>query len=222
VTFATGVSSLSDGELARRIAAHGPHRDSPAALDGAHDRADGHDGQSGSADATAAEAELVRRFSRRVRLFGLRHLKDGDAADDLTQRVLLLTLEKLRGGAVREPDQIASFVLGVARTLVREGRRGGRTFVRVDDEGTELPVQLPEEEDYLALTMLARCLQQLAERERAVMVLTYYRDAAPGEISRSLGMAGGHVRVVRHRALGRLRQCMGLEPRQRDGHEVPA
>jgi RNA polymerase sigma-70 factor, ECF subfamily len=51
-----------------------------------------------------------------VRLYGLRHLRDEDAARDLVQQVMLLTIEKLRGGSIRDAEQIASFVLGVSRT----------------------------------------------------------------------------------------------------------
>ena len=91
----------SDGDLARAVAARGP----------------------GSAE--AAESELYRRFAPRVRLYGLRHLRDEDAARDLVQQVMLLTIEKLRGGSVRDVDQIASFVLGVSRTMVERPEAAG-------------------------------------------------------------------------------------------------
>src|SRR5215470_14767296 len=74
-------------------------------------------------EAGAAESELYRRFAPRVRLYGLRHLRDEDAALDLVQQVMLVTIEKLRGGSVRDADQIASFVLGVSRTMVKDQRR---------------------------------------------------------------------------------------------------
>jgi hypothetical protein len=61
-----------------------------------------------------------------VRLYGLRHLRDRQAAADLMQQVLLMTLERLRAGEVREPERIASFVLGACRMTVLEMRRGTR------------------------------------------------------------------------------------------------
>ena len=73
--------------------------------------------------AETAEAELYRRFAPRVRLYGLRHLRDEDEARDLSQQVMLLAIEKLRGGAIRDADQIASFVLGVSRTMVKDWQR---------------------------------------------------------------------------------------------------
>ena len=68
----------------------------------------------------AAEAELCRRFGRRVRLYGRSRLRDESAVDDLVQRVMLVVLSKLRGGEVREPHRIDSFVLGTARIVTRE------------------------------------------------------------------------------------------------------
>jgi RNA polymerase sigma-70 factor, ECF subfamily len=175
----------ADGDLARRVAV------------------------AGGIDAEA-ENELCRRFGRRVRLYGLRHLRDPGAADDLVQRVLLLTIEKLRAGAVREHDRIGSFVLGAARMLVHESRRG-RPDVPVSEAGDELPAVEPREPDPFASGRLARCLEALAERERTIVVLTYYGEQDSADIATTLGLAAGHVRVLRHRAIGRLRTCMGLE-----------
>lgn len=60
----------------------------------------------------------------RVRLYGLRHLRDGQAAEDLAQDVLMRTLEALRAGRLREPEELASFVLGMCRMTVMDLRRG--------------------------------------------------------------------------------------------------
>ena len=72
-----------------------------------------------------AEAELFRRLAPRVRLYGLRHLRDPAAADDLVQDVILLTFDALRAGTVRETERLASFVLGTCRRVVADLRRGG-------------------------------------------------------------------------------------------------
>src|SRR5262245_41187365 len=74
----------------------------------------------GVAGSPAEEAELCRRFGRRVRLYGQRRLRDHSDVDDLVQRVLLLLVTKLRRGEVREPERVDSFVLGTARMVTRE------------------------------------------------------------------------------------------------------
>jgi len=74
----------------------------------------------GSADAGAAETELYGRLAPRVRLYGLRHLRDPASADDLVQDVLMLTLERLRAGRVREPDRLA-FCEGILYAYTSRG-----------------------------------------------------------------------------------------------------
>src|SRR5437867_12437496 len=80
----------------------------------------------GTGNDREAEAELFRRMAPRVRLYGLRHLRDEHASDDLTQQVLITTLETLRARRLREPEKLASFVLGTCRITVLDLRRGAQ------------------------------------------------------------------------------------------------
>jgi RNA polymerase sigma-70 factor (ECF subfamily) len=168
--------------------------------------------QQPSGTARTEESELYRRFAPRVRLYGLRHLRDEHAAADLVQHVMILTIEKLRSGAVREPERIGSFVLGAARMAARDlrrtGQRGQGSSDLLDQVAETLAVEPPE---VLDLDQLGGCLDELAERDRAVIALTFYDDRTSGEIASQLGLSEGNVRVVRHRALAQLQRCMGLD-----------
>lgn len=158
---------------------------------------------------TEAEAELVRRLAPRVRLYGLRHLRDASAADDLVQEALLLTLERLRAGRVREPERLASFVFGACRLLVRNLRRGTRRRdALLTRFAGEFRAHVAAEPPLLDRGRLRECLARLAERERSVLVLTFYAEAPSGEIAARLGLSPENVRTVRHRAFGRLRRCV--------------
>jgi len=158
----------------------------------------------------AAEAELFRRLAPRVRLYGLRHLRDPAAADDLVQDVLLLMFDSLRAGKVREEERLASFVLGTCRRVVAGLRRGVARRQRLLERfGPELaPAASPAAGPTLDLAHLTRCLEGLSERERTVVVLSFYADRGAAEIASELGLSPANVRVVRHRALARLRGCM--------------
>jgi RNA polymerase sigma-70 factor, ECF subfamily len=160
--------------------------------------------------ARAAEAELCRRFTPRIRAYGLRHLRDEQAAADLVQRVLLLALEKLRAGKVRHPEQIASFILGSARMICHELRRGGGRTEPLDPETVAAQASAPPPEP-LAAAALARCFEALAERERSILLFSFYQERSAAEIARLLALEVSNVRVIRHRAIGRLRTCMGLD-----------
>ena len=167
-------------------------------------------GAAGPEPATHAEAELYRRLAPRVRLYGLRHLRDAQAAADLTQQVLLMVIEKLRGRSLREPEKLASFALGMCRMVVLNLRRGTarrdallRTYGHFEDLAAPAPERLDE-------GRLAQCIEGLAERERSVLVLSFFAEKSSDEVGRELGLTAQNARVIRHRALVRLRQCMGI------------
>lgn len=184
----TAIIGATDGDLARAIAA-------------------------GAGSADAAETELYRRFAPRVRLYGLRHLRDEDAARDLMQQVLLLTIEKLREGAVRDMDMIGSFILGSSRMLALNLKRRNR---RRDALLEAFPAQHPAvtaASTALDERELEACLSTLAERERTIVVLTFYGEQSSRQIAETLGITEGNVRVIRSRAVDRLRACMGAAER---------
>ncbi len=169
-------------------------------------------GRPGEAPDADAEERLCRALARRIRLYALRHLGAADRADDLVQDVLLLTLERLRAGAVRDPAQIVSFVLGACRRLVADGRKGDRRRRALEERFLPAGEPAVDAPKFGAVDVdrnrLDHCLGALAERERAVVQLTFLAEADPDEIAAALRLAPGHVRVVRHRALARLRDCV--------------
>jgi RNA polymerase sigma-70 factor (ECF subfamily) len=174
----------SDGDLARQVSAAG----------------------AGAAD---AEAELFRRLAPRVRLFGLRHLRDPADADDLVQEVLVLTLERLRAGRVQEPDRLASFVFGTCRLTVRNLRRGRkRREALLDRFAGVFPRQVEPDPLLLDQGRLRECLDRLAPRERTVLVLTFFAEQPSSEIGARLSLSSENVRTVRRRAFVRLRDCV--------------
>lgn len=179
------LAGVDDGTLARMIAS------SPAGT------------------AIEAEAELYRRFAPRVRLFGLKHLRDDASAHDLAQQALLVTLERLRARDVREPDQIGSFILGTSRMLAQAQQRTDRRRAELRAEYAHLtsasvePAAMPVDR-----AQLEECLQQLGQRERSVLVLTFYAERPAAAIGNALAMSAGAVRVARHRALARMRDCL--------------
>ena len=179
------LSALDDGALARRIT------------------------EAGSTPDSVAESELYRRLAPRVRLYGLRHLRDRHGAADLVQNVLLMTLERLRAGRIREPERIGSFVLGTCRMTVLEMRRGTRRREALLETFGDVAATFESPEPgLLDGDRLARCLEALSERERSVVVLTFFADRDADEVAAELSIKSGNVRVIRHRALSRLRACV--------------
>lgn len=164
-------------------------------------------GPAGATD--AEEAELYRRFAPRVRLYGRRHLRSDAAADDLAQDVLLLTIERLRAGDVEKLELIGSFILGTSRMMCHGERRVVRRrealVARFGDPAMSIA---PPSLAALDAPRVAACLRGLAERERLVVLLTYYADREAPRIAKDLNVSPGAIRVIRHRAIARLRECV--------------
>ncbi len=158
-----------------------------------------------------AEAELLRRMAPRIRLYGLRHLRNESAAEDLTQQVLITTLEALRAGRLREPEKIASFVLGTCRMTVLDLRRNAQRKERLIEQfGADLLAPVQPAMPSLDQGQLTRCVQSLKERERAVVIMTFYDEQTGADVANFLGVSEANVRVIRHRAIHQLRDCMGV------------
>ena len=162
-----------------------------------------------SSEARAAEAELYRRLAPRVRLYGRKHLRDDEAAADLAQQVLLTTIQKLRAGELREPERVISFVFGMCRMLTMDLRRGlARRERLLERYGEDLMVADASVAPRFDEERVAACLDRLPERERSVVVMTFYEDKRADEVAGLLHLTAVNVRVIRHRALNRLRECV--------------
>jgi RNA polymerase sigma-70 factor (ECF subfamily) len=156
-----------------------------------------------------AEAEMCRRMGPRIRLYGLRHVRSAAAADDLVQQVLLKTLEALRAGRLRESEKLAAFVLGTCRVMVLDLRRTARRQESLLEEFGAILVPNQPSMPNLDRAELARCVQSLKERERSVVVMTFYDEHTAAEAAGFLGISEVNVRVIRHRAIKQLRACIG-------------
>jgi RNA polymerase sigma-70 factor (ECF subfamily) len=170
----------------------------------------------GPPDATGAdEAELYRRFAPRVRLYGLRHLRDEGRAEDLAQDVLLLAIERLRAGEVRRPEEIGSFIFGTSRMMANAARRTERRREALSSRFMDMaPQSRPMSLAGLDMPRLVDCLRALANRDRLVILLTFYAEREAPRIAEDLGVSPGAVRAIRHRAMTRLRDCVlrGAQP----------
>lgn len=158
-----------------------------------------------------AEAVLCRRLAPRVRLYGLRHLRDGPSADDLVQQVMMITVQGLRAGKLREVEKLASFVFGTCRQVVLDSRRRDARRERLLDEfGCGLAPAGEPAVSHVDRDRLLQCLERLSERERSVLVCTFFEDQRAEAVASALALSPGNVRVIRHRGLERLRACMGV------------
>jgi RNA polymerase sigma-70 factor (ECF subfamily) len=176
----------SDAEIARRIA-------------------------EGAADAASCEAELCRRFLNRARLYGLKHLRfDVTAAEDLAQQVMMILLETLRAGRVEDLERVDRFMLGTCRNVAHSMRRAeGRVLETRRRLSSELAGASTPPWDLVESRRVEECLGALPPRESRLLFLLFQEGATAAEAAERLGTTPGNVRVIHHRAIARLRDCVG-------------
>jgi RNA polymerase sigma-70 factor (ECF subfamily) len=171
----------ADGELVRAIAA-------------------------GADDARAAEAELCRRFAPRIRLYGLRHLRDEERAADLVQAVLLAVLQAARAGRIADPERADRFMLGTSRNVAQRMRETDRRAI--GDAGLGAIAAPDPQHERIDAGALVRCMGRLDDRGRQVIMMSFNEERPSDEIAALLAISPGNVRVLRHRAIAALRRCL--------------
>jgi RNA polymerase sigma factor (sigma-70 family) len=123
-----------------------------------------------------------------------------DAADILSMAVLRVFASRRWPDVHNQRAYLTRAVLNEARMNHRSAmRRRAREHRFAPRDRVEAPELRPE--------VLAR-VGRLSVRQRAVVVLTYWDDLDPVEISRRLGISPGSVRRHLARAHGQLREMM--------------
>jgi RNA polymerase sigma-70 factor (ECF subfamily) len=160
-----------------------------------------------SAAVRNAETELCRRFAARIRLYGLRHLRDEERARDLVQAVLVGLLVAARAGRVDDPEHVDRYVLGTCRHTVQRMRAIDARQTPTPDEKLDVASLLAGTE-FVEPAALSRCVAALDLRGRMVITMSFFEDRSAEQIATSLATSAGNVRVLRHRAIAALRRCL--------------
>jgi RNA polymerase sigma-70 factor (ECF subfamily) len=162
---------------------------------------------------TVDELALCRQFEGRIRGYGLRHLRDAAAAEDLVQHVLIAVLTAVRAGRVEDMTKLGAYVLGTCRYAVRDFQRGEARQRRIaEEQATVLPEGYEPHWSSVDPGRLEDCLMRLDPRDRAVVLATFAYDRDADEIGRAFDLTANNVRVIRHRALAKLQTCVGGAP----------
>lgn len=147
---------------------------------------------------TISPADVYRRYAGEFVRFAT-GLVGADAAEDVMSRAITKALTPERWGRIRDHRAyLYQAVLDEARSFHR--RRVRRSLER------HLAATLRHHLDPEPRPDVVAAVVRLSPRQRAVILLTYWADLAPGEVSRRLGIAEGTVR--RHLARARLREVL--------------
>jgi len=156
----------------------------------------------------AAEATLYERYSARVYYLALKQLRSHEDAEDARTETFLRVLQAIRGGRVRSPQALPSFVLGTAHNVVRETIRQGNKSEPLTDEILESEGERTELVflDSSVENAIQQVIRRLKPREQAFLQMYYYEDLPKQEIARRLGLKEERLRLIKSRALKSFRE----------------
>jgi RNA polymerase sigma-70 factor (ECF subfamily) len=154
------------------------------------------------------EETLYEKYAARVYYLALRELRSPADAEDVRSETFLRVFQALRDNRLREPQALASFILGTTRNVSREWLRKQGRLEQLDEHqgeesGSGAPPLLLDSE---VKESIERVLHRLKPREKAFLRLYYYDELPAPEIARQLGMKEERLRLIKSRALKRFRE----------------
>jgi RNA polymerase sigma-70 factor (ECF subfamily) len=153
------------------------------------------------------------RLRLKLRYKVLYHLgHDCADVDDLVQESLVRFLRAEQNQLIRNPDELGAFLNGVCRNVILEYRRRLRREPPIDpdvpiaDAGVRPAAEIFEMRD-----AIDNGLQELAERDRAILRALYLEGRDKEDICKEWGMSDAQFRVVLFRAKERFRRVYSAE-----------
>lgn len=163
-----------------------------------------------------ALAEAYRQFSPLVYTLALRSLRDGAAADDVTQEVFI-RVWRSRSSFDPNVARLPAWIVGITRNAVADAQAASSREVRKIRAAAELdpdPAQSagPAAADVLADRLLLDGeLEKLGEPQGSIMKLAFYEDLTHDQISRKLDLPLGTVKSHIRRSLSHLRRRLEVD-----------
>jgi RNA polymerase sigma-70 factor (ECF subfamily) len=161
---------------------------------------------------TAAERDLVERFSRGIRAILQTVARERAVSEDLHQETLRILLERVRSGGVRDPAHLPAFVASLARNLAtRHYQRARRVtgestlrLARLEDERPDAMEQMLRAEQE---ALVRQILEELpVERDRDLLRRYYLGQENKERIQADHGLTSLQFNRVLHRARKRFQE----------------
>lgn len=156
--------------------------------------------------------DLFDRHHRSVMAYFSRRVRDETEVLSATDDVFLVAWRRLDD--VPEGDAALRWLYGVARKVLANHRRGLARFAELRhkiEAQPAFPVRGPATEAILSVQeeQMLRALETLPEKDREVLLLTYWEQLPHEDVGHILGCSTEAVHVRRYRAVNRLRAALG-------------
>ena len=158
------------------------------------------------------EEHFARYFGDLIRIKANAHMRSREAIDDVRQETLLRVLRNLRNGVIEHPERFGAYVNAVCSNVLLE-------FFRRDSRWSQFPEEEPEFEssetdgestmmEEQRRDMVRQALAELAPKDRQLLHRIFLDEEDKDAVCREFNVTREHLRVLLHRARGRLRASM--------------
>ena len=150
--------------------------------------------------------EIYNEYHKKVQNFIYGKVSDYYTAEDLASKVFIKILEKLDTFDETKAS-LSTWIYTIASNTVIDYYRVNHIHEEVDEELPAMDGELDEELlSNETLEELACALDKLAERERDLIVLHYYKNMTLKDIAMRMNMSYANAKVVHNKAIMKLRQ----------------
>jgi len=135
---------------------------------------------------------------------------DGQTADDRLHEILVIVLEAIRNGELRDPDRLMGFVWTVTRRRaaahIRSAVLQRRHSVALGWREVTAPGELSPEARTAhreRLEGVMKMLERLRPRDREILDRFYFREQEPAQICGEMHLTGTQFRLYKSRAIAK-------------------
>jgi RNA polymerase sigma-70 factor, ECF subfamily len=183
--------------------------------------------QIAAGDASGVE-QLYRELRRLIRgkfLANFSRISDGYSFEDSLHETLLIVLEAIRTGQLRDPERLPGFVRTVARRqavakirTITAGRK--RMWVPVEIRSPLTPEARLSGMERSA--SLRDALDRLSLRDREILERFYLKEQPAGQICAEMQLTGTQFRLYKSRAIAKCSHLIVTRPAEKRPFSRPA
>lgn len=159
-----------------------------------------------------AEAELVDKFGKPVRLVLRRFCRNAADEDDLFQDTFHIALRKIRDGQLRRPRRLGGFLVKLAQYSAIDFYRKASKHLPKEEQQTLKSTPSNPLHSLITKEQCSRLLQAIPElrcpRDRAVLQRFYLAEEDKSTICEDLGISFGNFNQIIYRAKKRLKKLL--------------
>jgi RNA polymerase sigma-70 factor (ECF subfamily) len=158
------------------------------------------------------EEHFAHYFGNLIRIKASIRLRSREALEDIRQETLMRVLRNLRNGVIEHPERFGAYVNSVCSNVMLEHFRGDSRWSQFPNERAEPESDGSDGESSLLQDerrgLVRQALQELPVKDRRLLHRIFMDEEDKDAVCAEFGVTREHLRVLLHRARGRLRATM--------------